>query len=382
MNFKPVDYAETDEHRMIQQTVRSFVKDKLAPIAAEIDKEERFPIEVIKELGRLGMLGLMASEAQGGGGHDVIGAAIVAEEIAKVCTGTYTSTTGHIFCLHWIEKYGTAEQKAKYIPKLAGVEWIGGMAITEPEAGSDVASLSSTAVREGDQFVVNGNKTFITNGSVADVIVCLVRTGGPGPKGISTLIIETSTPGFSASKPFEKCGNRASPTCELSFQDCRVSVANLLGKENKGFIESMVFLPFERALTAVCCGALCEAALEETVNYCKERRQFGRPIIEFQMVQHLLADMLVDLQATKSLARDALKKYASGEDANLEASIAKIFGADAAMRVTMNAVQLLGGYGYTREFPVERWFRDAKVFSIAGGTSQIQRLILARALMQ
>ncbi len=380
MKFKPIDYAETDEHRMIQETARRFLADKLVPIAAEIDREERFPLEVFKELGRLGLLALMAPEEYGGGGHDIMGCAIVAEEIAKVCAGTYTSTTGHVFCLHWIDKYGTPEQKKRYLPLLASGEWIGGMAITEPEAGSDVASLKTTAVREGDAYVVNGNKIFITNGSVADVIVCLVRTGGPGPKGISTLIIETDTPGYSASKPFEKCGNRASPTNELAFEDCRVPVSNLLGKENRGFIESMIFFPFERALVGVCCGALCEASLEEAIRYCKERSQFGQPIIEFQMVQQMLAEMTVDLQGTKSLTRDALKKYMSGEDANIEASIAKIFGADAAMRVTMNAVQLLGGYGYTQEFPVERWFRDAKLYAIGGGTSQIQKLIVARSL--
>jgi len=381
MNFKPIDYAETDEHRMIQETARRFLTDKLLPIAAEIDRDERFPLEVFKELGHLGLLALMAPEEYGGGGHDVMGCAIVAEEIAKICAGTYTSTTGHVFCLHWIDKYGTPEQKKRYLPLLASGAWIGGMAVTEPEAGSDVGALKTTAVREGDTFVVNGNKIFITNGSVADVIVCLVRTGGPGPKGISTLIVETDTPGFSASKPFEKCGNRASPTNELAFENCRVPVENLLGRENKGFIESMIFFPFERAMVGVCCGALCETALQEVVRYCKERTQFGRPIIEFQMVQQILAEMAVDLQATKSLTRDALKKYLSGKDANIEASIAKIFGADAAMRVTTNAVQLLGGYGYTREFPVERWFRDAKLYAIGGGTSQIQKLIVARALM-
>lgn len=381
MHFKPIDYAETDEHRMIQETVRRFVADKLAPIAAEIDRDERFPREVFKELGKLGLLALMAPEAYGGGGHDVIGCALVAEEISKVCAGTYTSTTGHVFCLHWIDKYGTPEQKAAYLPKLATGEWVGGMAITEPEAGSDVASLKTTAVRDGDDYIVNGNKIFITNGSVADVIVCLVRTGGPGPKGISTLIIETDNPGYTASTPFEKCGNRASPTNELAFENCRVPVSNLLGTENRGFIESMIFFPFERALVGVCCGALCEAALEETVKYCKERSQFGRPIIEFQMVQQILAEMAVDLQATKTLTKDVLKKYMSGADANVEASIAKIYGADAVMRVTTHAVQLLGGYGYTREFPVERWFRDAKLFAIGGGTSQIQKLIVARALM-
>jgi alkylation response protein AidB-like acyl-CoA dehydrogenase len=381
MQYQTVDYAETEEHRMIRETARRYLADKLAPIAADIDREERFPLEVFKGLGALGLLGLIAPEAYGGGGHDVLGTAIVAEEIARICAGTYTSTTGHVFCTHWIDKYGTPEQKAKYLPKLTSTEWIGGMAITEPEAGSDVASLKTRAVRQGDHWVVNGTKTFITNGSVANVIVCLTRTGGPGPKGISTLIIETATPGFSASKPFEKCGNRASPTCEITFENCRVPVENLLGKENNGFVESMVFFPFERALVGVCCGALCESALLAALAYCKERKQFGKPLIEFQMVQQMLADMAVDLHVTKTLTRDALKKYASGADANVEASITKIFAADAALRVTSQAVQLLGGYGYTREFPVERWFRDARLFSIGGGTSQIQKLIVARALM-
>ncbi len=381
MNFQPIDYAETEEHRMIQTTIRKFVADKLAPIAAEIDENERLAIEVIKEMGQLGLLALVLPEEYGGGGHDYIGAAIVTEEVAKVCAGTYTAITGHNFCQHWIDKYGTPEQKDKYLSKLATGEWFGGMAITEPEAGSDVAALKTTAKRDGDHYIVNGTKTFITNGNVADVIVCLTRTGGPGPKGISTLIIETSTPGYSASKPFEKLGNRASPTCEIAFEDCRIPVKNLLGTENKGFIEAMVFFPFERALVGVCCGALCESALNEAVQYCQDRKQFGQPIAEFQMVQQMLAEMAVDLQATKSLTRDTLKKYASGADANTEASICKIFGADAAMRVTMNAVQLLGGYGYTREFPVERWFRDAKLFAIGGGTSQIQKLVVARALM-
>lgn len=381
MKFETIDYAETEVHRMIQATARRYLADNLAPIAAQLDEQERFPLEVIRGMGELGLLALVAPEEYGGGGHDVIGAAIVAEETARICAGTYTSAQGHVFCLHWIDKYGTPEQKARYLPRLATAEWIGGMAVTEPEAGSDVASLATRAVRDGDHYVVNGTKTFISNGNVADVIVCLVRTGGPGPRGISTLILDTSTPGFAASRAFQKLGNRASPTCEITLEEMRVPVSNLLGKENNGFIESMVFFPFERALVGVCCGALCESALKESVRYCKERKQFGRSIAEFQMVQQILADMAVDLQATKSLTRDALRKYASGVDANVEASIAKIFGADAAMRVTTNAVQLLGGYGYTREFPVERWFRDAKLFAIGGGTSQIQKLIVSRSLI-
>ncbi len=380
MKFQPIDYAETEEHRMIRATVHRFLADRLAPIAADLDREERYPAELVKDLGRQGLLGLVADADYGGGGRDFTGVVIVAEEIAKVCAGTYTSTSGHVLALHWIDAFGTPEQKAAYVPKLATAEWIGGIAITEPEAGSDVASLKTTAVRDGDAFRVNGSKVFITNAPVADVLVCLVRTGGAGAKGLSALIVETSTPGFSAGRPLAKCGNRSSPTSEITFQDCRIPAASLLGRENEGFAQVMRLFVFERILVGVVCGALCEVALEEATRFCKERRQFGQPIIEFQMVQQLLAEMAVDLQATKSLTRDALRKYLSGADAQIEASIAKIFGAEAALRVTSNAVQLLGGYGYTREFPVERWFRDAKLFSIGGGTTQIQKLIVARAL--
>ena len=380
MRFQPIDYAETDEHRMIRATARKLVATRLAPIARQLDREGRFPDEVVREFGRQGLLGLVAGEEHGGGGRDVVGAAIVAEEIAKVCTGTYTSTSGHVLALHWLEAFGSPEQKARWVPRLACAEWLGGIAITEPEAGSDVAALATAAVREGDRFRVNGSKVFITNGCVADVLVCLVRTGGAGAKGLGTLVVETTTPGFRASHPFEKCGNRASPTCEVSFEDCRVPVGNLLGEEHGGFAQVMRLFVFERALVGVACGALSEAALEEAVRHCSTRRQFGRPIIEFQMVQQLLAEMAVDLQATKSLTRDVLRKYAAGADATVEASICKIFSAEAVQRVTSNAVQLLGGYGYTAEFPVERWFRDARLFAIGGGTTQIQKLIVARAL--
>ncbi|MFC1822175.1 acyl-CoA dehydrogenase family protein [Thermodesulfobacteriota bacterium] len=380
MNFKFVDYAETEEHRMIQETARKFLADNLAPIAAEIDEKEEFAWDVFKGMAELGLLALMAPEEYNGGGHDVLGAAVVAHEIAKHCAGTCTSASGHVFCLHWIDKFATKEQKDRFLPKLVTGEWVGGMAMSEPEAGSDVASLKMTAVRDGDQYVVNGNKIFITNGSIADVIVCMVRTGGPGPKGISTLIIETDSPGFTASKPFKKLGNRASPTSELALEDCRIPLENLLGEENRGFIGSMHFLPFERGLITAQCGAQIEACLEVVTKYCSERRQFGMALNEFQMVRQMLAEMAVDLQVTKTLARNSLKKYASGAEANTDSAIAKIYGAEASVRTTNNAVQLLGGYGYTREFPVERWFRDAKLYTIGGGTSQILKLIVSRAL--
>lgn len=382
MAFKFINYAVTEEHFMLQEAVRKFLNDKLAPIAAECDEKEQFPMEVVKEMGKLGFLAPIAPEEYGGGGQDVVGAAIVAEEVARICAGTYTSVQGHVFCIHWLDKFATPEQRDKYLPKLASGEWLGCIGITEPEAGSDVASLRTKAEKDGDNYVINGTKTFISNGNVADIIIVMTRTGGPGPKGISNFIVETSTPGYSAAKPFEKLGNRASPTCEVSFEDVRVPAGNLLGREGGGFIDTMNFFPFERILVGVACGALAESSFVEALQYTQERQQFGKPIAQFQAVQGMLAEMAVEIQAIKSLTRDALMKYAAGEPANTEASMCKVFGADAGMKVTMNAVQLFGGYGYTREFPVERWFRDIKLYSIGGGTSQIQKQIIARALLK
>ncbi len=382
MAFQFINYAVTDEHKMLQDTLRKFLAEKLAPIARELDEKEKIPMEIIKELGQMGFLSLMAPEEYGGGGHDVVGAAIVAEEISRICAGTYTSTSGHVFSMHWIDKFGTKEQRDKYIPKLASGEYIGCIGITEPEAGSDVAGLKTKAVKDGNHFVLNGTKTFISNGNVADIIVAMTRTGNPGPRGITNFIVETKTAGYEASKPFEKLGNRASPTCEVAFTDCRVPAENMLGSLNNGFIETMNFFPFERALVAVACGALAESSFYEALQYAQDRKQFGKPIIEYQMVQAMLADMACDIQAIKAMTKDCLQKYAAGVQANIEASMAKLFASETVMKVTMNAIQIFGGYGYTREFPVERWFRDSKLYSIGGGTSQIQRQIIARAMMK
>ncbi len=379
--FKSTDFAVTPEHRMLQDSVRRFVAKELAPIAAHIDKEERFPLDVIKHMGRLGFLGLIVPEEYGGGGRDFTGCAIVAEEVSKVCAGTYTSTTAHVFAEHWIDMFGTEEQKNRYLPRMATTDLLGAIALTEPEAGSDVASLKTTARREGDVYVLNGTKTFISNGPVADVIVVLARTGGPGPKGISTFIVESNMPGFSPGKPFEKCGNRASLTSEITFRECRVPRTHLLGQEHRGFVESMRFLPFERVMVAVCCVGLAQAALEACIRYAKDRTQFGQPICSFQMIQSMLADIATNIYATRCMIQHIIGLLEQGVACNTEASMGKYFGAEMVMRATIDAVQILGGYGYTHEFPVERYMRDAKLFAIGGGTSQIQKLIIARALL-
>jgi len=379
--FKTTDLAETQEHRLLQESLRRFLAKELAPIAAQIDREERFPLEVVKHMGRLGFLGLILPEEYGGGGRDFTGCAIVAEEVSKICAATYTSTTAHVFAEHWIDLFGTEDQKRRYLPAMATADLLGAIALTEPEAGSDVASLATTAVREGDAYVLNGTKTFISNGPVADLVVVLARTGGPGPKGISTFIVESSTPGFEAGKPFEKCGNRASLTSEIFLRGCRVPARNLLGEENRGFIGSMQFLPFERMMVAVCCAALAQAALEACLRYAHERRQFGQPISSFQMIQGMLAEIATNIYATRCIVKHLIALLKQGVPCNTEASMGKLFGAEMVMRATIDAVQVLGGYGYTRDFPVERYMRDAKLFAIGGGTSQIQKLIIARALL-
>ena len=380
--FRTIDFAETEEHQMLKESLRRFLAKELAPIAAQLDKEERFPADVIKKMGALGFLGLILPEEYGGGGHDFVGCAIVAEEVSRICAATYTSTTGHVFAEHWIDMFGTKHQKDRYLTGMATAEKIGAIALTEPDAGSDVASLKTTAVRQGDNYILNGTKIFISNGPVADVVVVLARTGGPGPKGISTFIVESGFPGYSATPPFEKCGNRASLTSEIVFENCEVPAGNLLGEENRGFIGSMKFLPFERMMVAVCCAALAETALDECIRYAKERKQFGQPIASFQMIQSMMAENATNIYATRCMVKHLIELLKKEVECNVEASMAKLFGSEMVMRATIDAVQILGGYGYTREFPVERYMRDAKLFAIGGGTSQIQKLIIARRLLE
>lgn len=379
--MKFINYADSESQKAFQQKVRRFLADEFAPIAKEIDEKEQIALECIKKMGQLGFLAPMAPTEYDGGGHDVICAAIVAEEIAKICAGTYTSVMGHIFCMHWLDKFGTSEQREKYIPKLATGEFIGCIGITEPEAGSDVANLKTKAAKDGNHYILNGVKTFITNGNIADVMIAMVRTGGPGPKGISNFIVDTITPGYEASLPFEKMGNRASPTCEVVFNDCRVPVENILGKENYGFINVMNFFPFERVFVAVACGALSESSFHVTRQYALEQKEFGHTIIQSQMIQHMISEMACYVQSIKSITKHCLQKYASGLNANTEASMAKLYSSDLSMKVTLTALQILGAHGYTRDYPVERWIRDVKLFAIGGGTSQIQRQIIARAMV-
>jgi len=377
-----MNYEKTDEHKILRTVAREFLQEELQPIAREIDEEEYFPEEVFKRFMEMGYLNLILPEEYNGGGRDFRGVAIVAEEMAKVSAGFYTSAFGHIFCQHWIDMFGTQAQKDKYLEMLSSGGSIGAIAITEPNAGSNVMEISTRAVENGDDFVINGRKTFITNGPIADII-CVVTVTDPDakPKGISTFIVETKTEGFSSEKPMKKLGNKCSPTSEIVFENCRIPKENLLGTKHKSLIETTKFFSFERVCVAVACAGLIEASMEAARDYALERKQFGVPIATFQGIQDMLADMATDIYATRCMCSDLLDHMEKGEYLVDKASMVKAFASEQVIHHTSNTIQIFGGYGYIREFPVERYFRDARLFCIGGGTTQIQKRLIARTLL-
>jgi len=377
-----MNFERNAEHTVIRKEIRNIINKELVPIAAEIDEKEQFPMDLFKKIGKLGYLSLILPEEYGGGGRDFFGTAIVAEELARVCPGLYTSAFGHIFCSHWIDMFGTSEQREKYLPSLANADHIGAIAITEPDAGSDVSGIITSAVEDGDHYIINGRKTFISNGPIADTICVVSRTPDEkSDKGISTFIFDTKTPGFHAEEPMNKLGNRASLTSEIAFENCRVPKETLLGTKHKSLSETTKFFAFERVLVAVACAAITEAALTASKEYAMQREQFGKKIAFFQSIQEMLADMATDIYATRCMSFDVLDRMEKGEHPVSEASMSKVFGSEMVIRHTSNAIQIFGGYGYTKDFPVERYFRDARLFAIGGGTSQIQRMIIARGIL-
>lgn len=375
-------YEKTKAHKLIRKELKNFLKKELAPIVSELEEEGRFAEDVFRRMAELGFLSLLLPEAYGGGGHDFWGTAIVAEELAKCQVSMYTSAFGHIFCSHWIDMFGTNEQKEKYLPLLAEGQSIGAIAITEPDAGSNVAGIITSAEADGEDYVINGRKTFITNGPVADVICVVTVTDAEAkPKGISTFIVETKTDGFFSEKPMKKLGNRCSLTSEIAFENCRVPRENLLGTRHKSLIETTRFFSFERVAVSVACAGVIEAAMADAMAYAKQRRQFGVPIATFQGIQDMLADMATDAFAIRCMCEAIITEMEKGNYQVDRASMAKAFAAESVIRHTSNAIQIFGGYGYTTEFPVERHFRDARVFAIGGGTTQIQKRLIARSLL-
>ena len=373
-----MDFSLSPEQEEMQRVAAEFAQAELAPIAAELDRDARFPRAQFRQMGELGFLGLSVPEEYGGSEVDMLGGMLVGEEIARACCGTALSWGAHAYlCAGNLARHGSEALKRKYLPNLCSGEWIGALAITEPGAGSDAVGMRCRAKKVGNTYVLDGAKTFITNGSIADVTLVFAKTGAADSRELSVFAVEKGTPGFTVSKDFEKMGLRASPLTELSFQECTLPASQLIGEEGKGLALLMEWLERERVGMGGLPLGLGRAALDAAVKYAKERHQFGVPIASFQMVKEMIADMATELDAARFLISRAAWLIANGKRAAFEASKAKLFGAEMVMRLTSKAVQIFGGYGYTKEFPVERYMRDAKLFEIGGGTSQIQRLIIA-----
>ncbi|MFQ9977916.1 acyl-CoA dehydrogenase [Clostridium cadaveris] len=379
-----MNFALSKEQELVRQMVREFAIDKVKPIAAEIDRTEEFPMENVKLMAKYGMMGIPFAKEYGGAGGDTLAYILAVEELSKVCGTTGVILSAHVsLCASLINQFGTEEQKQKYLPKLASGEMIGAFGLTEPGAGTDAAGQQTIAVLEGDHYVLNGSKIFITNGGVADVFVIFAMTDkSKGTKGISAFIVERSFKGFSSGKIEDKMGIRASSTTELIMEDCIVPKENLVGKEGKGFGIAMKTLDGGRIGIAAQALGIAEGAMEEAVNYIKERKQFGRSLTAFQGLQWYLAEMDVKIEAARHLVYKAAWLKDNGKPYSVDAARAKLFAAETAMEVTTKAVQLFGGYGYTKDYPVERMMRDAKITEIYEGTSEVQKMVISGSIVR
>ncbi len=381
-----MDFHLSREQLMLQKMYRDFAENEVKPLAQEVDEEERFPEETVRKMGKLGMMGIYFPKEYGGAGGTVLDYVMAVEEMSKVCGTTGVIISAHTsLCAAPIFENGTEEQKRKYLPKLCSGEWIGAFGLTEPGAGTDAQGQQTTAVLDesGENWILNGSKIFITNAGFANVFIIIAITGtvtdkrGRKSKEISAFIVERTDPGFSVGKHEKKMGIRGSSTCELVMEDCVIPKDRLLGKKGKGFALAMKTLDGGRIGIAAQALGIGEGAVEETVKYTQERVQFGRRISQFQNTQFQLADMHTRMEAAKWLVYAAAMKKQNGEPYTADAAMAKLFAAEAASDVTRRAVQLFGGYGYTREYPVERMMRDAKITEIYEGTSEVQRMVIS-----
>ena len=379
-----MNFELTEEQKLIRDMVRSFAEAEVAPSARIRDEEERFDRALMYDrLGELGLTGIVFPEEYGGGGADYISYAIAVEELSRVCGSTGVTLSAHLsLCANPIYMFGTEEQKKKYLVPLATGEKLGGFGLTEPSAGSDAGGTRTTATRDGNDWILNGSKIFITNAGEAETYVVLARSDKAAEKhrGISAFIVEKGMPGFSFGKKEAKMGIRSSPTMELVFENCRVPGDNLLGQEGQGFKVAMKTLDGGRIGIAAQALGIAQGAFDATVAYVKEREQFNKPIAAFQGVSFQLADMATQIEAARLLIYNAAYRASAGLSYSQESAMAKLFASETAMKVTTQAVQLHGGYGYTREFPVERMMRDAKITEIYEGTSEIQRVVIGATL--
>ncbi len=380
-----MEFEYTPEQAQLRKAVREFAEAEIAPHVMEWDEGQVFPLEVIRKLGRLGYMGAIFPEELGGAGLGYIEYSILIEELSRVDGSVGIIVAAHTsLCSNHIYKMGTDEQRCRYLPKLASGEWIGCWSLTEPEAGSDAAGTRSTAVRdENGCWVLNGSKTFTTNAHYADVCVAMAVTDRAAAQhGISAFILEKGTPGFRAGKKENKLGLRASATGEVIFENCRLGPEQLLGKQNEGFVDSLKVLDGGRVSIAALSIGMAQGAYDAALRYSKLRKQFGRPISEFQAIQNKLVDMAVDLDAARLLNYRAAWMLDQGRRVTRESSMAKLFASEAAVRIANEAVQIHGGYGFIKDYPVEKFYRDVKLCTIGEGTSEIQRLVIARQLLK
>lgn len=379
-----MNFTLNKEQELVRQMVRDFAVNEVKPIAAEIDVTERFPMENVKKMGELGMMGIPFPTEFGGAGGDVLSYILAVEELSKVCATTGVILSAHTsLCASLINENGTPAQKEKYLRDLCTGNKIGAFGLTEPGAGTDAAGQQTTAVLDGDNYILNGSKIFITNGGVADTFIIFAMTDkSKGTKGISAFIVEKGFQGFSIGKKEDKLGIRASSTTELIFENCIVPKENLIGREGKGFGIAMKTLDGGRIGIAAQALGIAEGALEEAIKYMKERKQFGRPISAFQGLQWMVAEMSTKIEAARFLVYKAAWLKENKQPYSVDAARAKLYAAEVAMDVTTKAVQLFGGYGYTKEYPIERMMRDAKITEIYEGTSEVQKMVISGSLLK
>lgn len=378
-----MDFKRTENQEMIKQMVRDFAEKEIRPNVMKWDESQEFPVDLFKKAGALGLMGVLVPQEYGGSGFGYFEYITVLTEIGRVCGSIGLSVAAHnSLCTGHILQFGSEEQKKKWLPKLASGEWIGAWGLTEQNTGSDAGGMLTTAVEDGDYYVINGSKNFITHGKSGDIATVIVRTGEKGDsRGMTAIVIEKGTPGFSHGKKEDKLGMRASETTELIFDNCRVPKENVLGKVGEGFIQAMKVLDGGRISIAALSLGIAHGAFDAALQYSKEREQFGKPISHFQGIAFKLADMATEIEAAELLTYQAADLKNRGLKVTKESAYAKYYASEVCVRVSTEAVQIFGGYGYTKDFPVEKFYRDSKLCTIGEGTSEIQKLVIAREVL-
>ena len=379
-----IDFDVTENQKMIAQMVQDFGAKEIKPFMMEWDESQEFPISLFKKLGELGLMGVLVPHEYGGSGFGYSEYVTAISELAKIDGSIGLSMAAHnSLCTGHILQFANEEQKQRYLPKLATAEWIGAWGLTEPNTGSDAGNMRTVAIKDGDYYVINGAKNFITHGKSGDVTVVIVRTGEVGDShGMTSFIIEKGTPGFGAGKKENKLGMRASETAELIFTDCRIHKSQMIGKQGDGFVQSLKVLDGGRISIAALSLGIAMGAFEAALKYSKERHQFNQPISAFQGISFKLADMATKIEAASLLTYRAADLKNKGKSVNKESAMAKLYASEIAVEIANDGVQIFGGYGYTKDFPAEKYYRDAKLCTIGEGTSEIQKLVISRSILK